>query len=216
MFQARERGLRDTAPAGPAQISTTGCWRARPRWPAPSTRTRRPEARLVEETGSRSSALLTETGCADAICRPWEAVLPWRRRCSPGARLLGARSFLKNARGATAEVELTTVLQQEPSHVEARLVLGRLSRDRGLRRSAPQLPAGAPWDRPRASEAARRGAGIAGRRPRWKACSSRLLEALTTADRPRTWWRDPASTGQTAALAERPTRQWGPRSPMRG
>jgi Tfp pilus assembly protein PilF len=43
------------------------------------------------------------------------------------------RAYLKSPRGARqAEAELTSLLQQDGSHVEAHLTLGRLYRDRGL------------------------------------------------------------------------------------
>jgi curved DNA-binding protein CbpA len=92
------------------------------------------EARLVEETLQRVESLLTETSHADAI-QALEAILPLARgRLVVKTRLLLARSHLKRPRGARqAETELTAVLQQDPAHVEAHLMLGRLYRDRGMR-----------------------------------------------------------------------------------
>ena len=92
------------------------------------------EARLVEETLQRVEHHLTETSHADAI-QALEAILPLARgRLLAKTRLLLARSYLKSPRGARqAEAELTAVLQQDPSHVEAHLMLGRLYRDRGMR-----------------------------------------------------------------------------------
>ena len=129
------------------------------------------EARLVEETLQRVEHLLTETSYADAI-QALEAVLPLARgRLLTRTRLLLARSYLKNPRGARqAEVELTTVLQQEPSHVEAHLMLGRLYRDRGLRARRRFLPA-RPRDRPRATRRPSRNWNRWAKAA-WKACSA--------------------------------------------
>ena len=95
------------------------------------------EARVVEDTLHRVEQLLTETSYADAI-QTLEALLPLARgRLLARTRLLLARSYLKSPRGARlAETELASLLQQDPSCVEAHLMLGRLYRDRGLRERA--------------------------------------------------------------------------------
>jgi curved DNA-binding protein CbpA len=92
------------------------------------------EARVVEETLHRAEQLLTETSYADAI-QTLEALLPLARgRLQARTRMLLVRAYLKSPRGARpAEAELTSLLQQDGSNVEAHLMLGRLYRDRGLR-----------------------------------------------------------------------------------
>jgi hypothetical protein len=95
------------------------------------------DARLVEETLMRVDQLLAETSYADAI-QTLEAVVPLAKgRMLARARMLLARAYLKVPRGGKlAEAELTSVLQNDPSYVDAHLMLGRLYRDRGLRERA--------------------------------------------------------------------------------